>query len=152
MINFCPIERLLFDKLLSFFNSSTVVLNFFDIAYRLSPLITVYIIPELLLGIISFWPIERLLLDKLLIFFNSLTEVLKLIAIRYKLSPLFTVYIFSVVILLLLLISFLLLGIINFWLIERRLLERLLSFFISSTVVLNFFEIEYKLSPDTIFM
>ena len=109
-------------------------------------MITVYIISELLLGIISFWPIERLLLDKLLIFFNSLTEVLKLIAIRYRLSPLFTVYIFSVVILLLLLILFL--GIISFWLIDNKLLERLLSFLISSTEVLNFFEMEYKLSPD----
>ena len=31
---------------------------------------------------------------------------------------------------------------------DNKLLERLLSFLISSTEVLNFFEMEYKLSPD----
>ena len=89
---------------------------------------------------INFWLIERLLLVKLFNFFKSSTVVLNLLAMEYSESPLFTVYIW------LLELSWLL-GMINFWLIERLLLVKLLIFFKSSTVVLNFLAIEYNESP-----
>jgi len=75
-------------KLFNLFNSSTVVLKFFAIEYKLSPLFTTYVFSLVdVVGIFSVWPILNKFDVRLFRFFIASTLVSNFLAIEYKLSP-----------------------------------------------------------------
>ena len=130
--------------MLSLFIVSTVVLNVLAIEYSVSPSFTIYLLiadsfnlrtcPILSTSLVRL--LSSLILSILILFF---------LAIEYSVSPLTTVYVSLSVLLLLL-------GTIRLVPTFNKLLDRLLSLFISLTVVSNFLAILHRVSPDTIFM
>ena len=109
IFNTCPTDNIFDVILFNFFISSTEVLYFVAILYKLSPFCTIYSISTLI-GISYFspkhsnisslklfvlifktWPTLNILLDKLLSCFNTSILILLFLAIEYKESPFATV-------------------------------------------------------------
>ena len=86
---------LLLEILFNLFISSIVVLNFWDIEYKVSPFWTLYVVGcGGVVGsfIISFWPGRIVFDSKLFNSFNLLIDTLNFLEIEYNVSPHWTIY------------------------------------------------------------